>query len=100
MDAKSRQQKSLLSSEKKEKKKPIVKPTEKKKLTYKEKIEYESLMPEIESLEEEKGMLENKIGAGEVNYEEIEKLSVRIGEVINLIDDKTLRWMELDEYVN
>ena len=100
VDERVKQKKSELSFEKKEMKKPAVKPTEKKKLTYKEKIEYEKLMPEIESLEKEKGVLEDKIGSGEVNYEEIEKLSIRIGDVIELIDDKTLRWMELDEYVN
>jgi ATP-binding cassette subfamily F protein uup len=100
IDEKDRLLKSEVLSEKKEKKK-IVKPTsEKKKLSYHEKNEYEKLMPDIETLEEEKLVLESKIGSGDASYEELEKLSIRIGVVIELIDEKTMRWMELDEYVN
>jgi len=57
-------------------------------------------MPDIETLEEEKLVLESKIGSGEASYEELEKFSIRIGVVIELIDEKTMKWMELDEYVN
>lgn len=99
MDEKDKQLKSELSSEKKEKKKRNKKPTEKKKLSYKEKTEYESLENEIEYLEKEKATIEERIGSGETGYEELEKLSVRIGEVIESMDEKTMRWMELDEYV-
>ena len=100
MDEQDKRLKLELTSEKKEKKKSIKPVSEKKKLSYHEKIEYESLMPEIENLEEEKLVLENKIGLGEASYEELEKLSIRIGEVIELIDEKTMRWMELDEFTN
>ncbi len=100
MDEKERQQKLESGAEKKEKKKSLVAPKEKTKLTYHEKKEYDALPCEIEKLEEEKSNLEEKIGSECVDYEELEKLSVRIGEVINLIDMKTIRWMELDEFVD
>ena len=99
MDEKDRILKSEFSSVKKEKKKSPKPIGNKKKLSYKEKIEYELLMPEIEALEDEKFELESKIGSGESSYKELEKFSVRIGVVIELIDKKTMRWMELDEFV-
>ena len=98
-DEKDRQLKIKQSSEKKEKKKVAAKPVEKKKLTYHEKKEYDGLMEEIDKLEEEKKSIEEKIGAGESDYEALQKLSSRIGVVIEAIDEKTMRWMELDEYV-
>ena len=100
IEEKEKQLKSKLSSEKKEKKKSTFIPSEKKKLSYNEKKEYESLMEEIDKLEIEKKTIETKIGSGEVEYEELEKLSVRIGVVIESIDQKTMRWMERDEFVN
>lgn len=75
------------------------KPVEKTKLTYKERLEYESLEKEIEELEKEKGKLEGKMNDVGDDYEALQKCSTRIGELIELIDDKTLRWMDLDEWV-
>lgn len=98
-DEKEKRSKSELSAEKKNKKKSIKRTSEKKKLSYKEKKEYESLISEIEELEQEKESIETEINSGESNYEKLEKLSVRIGEVLESIDQKTLRWMELDEFV-
>jgi ATP-binding cassette subfamily F protein uup len=69
----------------------------KRKLSYHEKREYEGLEEEIEALETEKQELEELFNTGLSEYEEIEKASARIGEIIKLIDEKTLRWMELDE---
>ncbi|MBC8320757.1 MAG: ABC-F family ATP-binding cassette domain-containing protein [Bacteroidetes bacterium] len=100
VEDKDRQLKSELVSEKKENKKNIKRSAEKKKLSYKEKLEYESLIIDIEALENEKESIEKIIGSGETAYEELEKLSVRIGEIIDSIDQKTLRWMELDEFVS
>lgn len=99
-DEKERKLKSELSSQKKESKKTADKPKVKTKLTYNEQREYDSLMEKIEGLEKEKTELEEKMSVGNADYAELEKLSVRIGEVIKLIDDKTLRWMELDEFVS
>jgi ABC transport system ATP-binding/permease protein len=99
MDEKERQQKLESSTEKKEKRKSAKAPQEKTKLTYHEKKEYDALPGEIEKLEEEKSTLEGRIGSDSIDYEELEKLSVRIGEIIDLIDQKTMKWMELDEFV-
>lgn len=99
-DEQDKQLKSKLSDEKKEKKKNISKPGEKKKLSFNEKKEYDSLIIDIEILEREKDSIEKIIGSGDSDYEKLEELSVRIGVLIELIDHKTFRWMELDEYVN
>ncbi len=68
-----------------------------RKRSYKEKNEYESLEKEITSLEKEKSELENMLGSGENNYEKLQKISARIAEIISLLDEKVLRWLELDE---
>lgn len=99
-DEKEKQSKSELSTEKKSKKKSANRTSEKKRLSFKEKKEYESLISEIEELEQEKEYIETEINSGKSNYEKLEKLSVRIGVVLEAIDQKTLRWMELAEYVD
>ncbi len=73
------------------------KPQEKKKLSYKEQREYAILEQEIEDLEKEKQEIETALSQGDKDFEELQKLSNRVSEVIELIDEKTLRWMELDE---
>jgi len=98
-DAKEKQIKVNKATEKKVKKKVAEKPIIKKKLSYHEKKEYSGLMEEIDLLEKEKKEIESKIGSGDTDYEELQKLSSRIGIVIESIDEKTYRWMELDEYV-
>ncbi len=98
-DEKDRQLKVKQATEKKVKKQLVEKPISKKKLTYHEKKEYDGLMDEIDLLEKEKKLIEEKIGSGDTDYEELQKLSLRIGKVIDTIDEKTYRWMELDEYV-
>ena len=73
----------------------------KKKATYKEQKEYEALTAEIETLTNEKADLEAKLSGGTLpDPAEITKASTRIGEVINLLDAKELRWLELDEIIN
>lgn len=67
------------------------------KLSFKEKREYESLEKEIEGLEEEKKTCEQVLNSGTTDYEKLEESSRRIGEIIRLLDEKTLRWLELDE---
>ncbi len=71
----------------------------KKKLSYKEKIEYKKLEIEIAELEEEKSKLENFLSSEENDYEKLEKASLRIGEIIKAIDEKTMRWLEMDELI-
>ena len=68
----------------------------KKKRTYKEQQEYEQLARDIEALENEKKELTIKLEQ-QLDYKEIEKIGNRIGEITDLIDEKELRWLELDE---
>jgi ATP-binding cassette subfamily F protein uup len=68
----------------------------KKKRTYKEQQEYEQLAKDIEALETEKKELTSKLEQ-QLDYQELEKIGNRISEITNLIDEKEMRWLELDE---
>ncbi len=73
-------------------------PTEgRRKMTFKEKREFEALDREIPQLEEEKRTLEERISSGTLSIEELNADSTRIGELITLIDEKSMRWLELSE---
>jgi ATP-binding cassette subfamily F protein uup len=76
--------------------KPL-KDNEKKKLSFKEKREFEELDVLIPKLEEEKIQLEAELSSGTLSSEELVTKSNRIGELIEEIDEKTMRWMELSE---
>jgi len=70
----------------------------KKKLSFKEKHEYEQLEKEVSELEKEKAELDAALkDPANSDYEKIMELSERLGKVVELIDEKSLRWMELDE---
>jgi ATP-binding cassette subfamily F protein uup len=71
--------------------------TQKKKLTFNEKREFESLENEIEQLEAEKEMLETTMNSGKLLHDELYKQSERLMVVKALIDEKELRWLELSE---
>ena len=71
----------------------------KKKRTYKEQKEYEQLAQEIAALENEKAELTVKIQE-QLDYQELDKLGKRMNEITDLIDEKELRWLELDEIEN
>jgi ATP-binding cassette subfamily F protein uup len=68
-----------------------------KKLSFKEKYEYEQLELEIEQLEKEKKQLEVELADPELEYDHMMGKSSRMGELIELIDEKSFRWLELDE---
>ena len=73
-------------------------PKEKKPgLTFKEKREFESLSAEIEKLENEKTQIESEISSGNLNAEDLYAHSTRHGEIIKILDDKEMRWLELSE---
>ena len=72
-------------------------PAKKKKLTYKEQKELEQLEKDLEALASEKAGLEEKLNSGSLPYEELQKASERIGEIMELTDEKELRWLELSE---
>ena len=76
-------------------------PTTKKKASYKEQKEYEALTAEIETLTAEKATLEQQLSSGTLtDPAAITNASTRIGEVIALLDEKEMRWLELDEIIN
>ena len=71
--------------------------TQKKKLTYKEQRELEQLEKDLEALAEEKAGLEEKLSAGNMDFSDLQKASERIAEIIDLTDEKEMRWLELSE---
>ena len=73
--------------------------TSRRKATYKEQKEYEQLTADIEALTAERQLLEATLAAA-VDAEAVVSASQRIGEVISLLDEKELRWLELDELIN
>ena len=73
----------------------------KRKATYKEQKEYEALTAEIDTLTAERADLERQLSDGSLSDPDALTLaSTRIGEIIALLDEKELRWLELDEIVN
>ena len=72
-------------------------PAKKRKLTYKEQKELEQLEKDLESLAEEKAELEDKLNGGTLPYEELQKTSERIGQIMGLTDEKEFRLLELYE---
>jgi ATP-binding cassette subfamily F protein uup len=71
--------------------------TEKKRMTFKEKREFETLEKEIAALNREKEEITQKLSNGDTAFEELQKLSERIGTVTAQIDEKEMRWLELSE---
>jgi ATP-binding cassette subfamily F protein uup len=70
---------------------------DKKKLSFKEKREFEELDVLIPKLEEEKETLENELSSGTLSTDELLSKSSRISELIDEIDEKIMRWMELSD---
>jgi ATP-binding cassette subfamily F protein uup len=71
----------------------------KKKVSFKEKREFELLQKEIEDLTKEKESITVQLNSGSTAYEELQKLAERIGEVTSLLDEKEMRWLELSEWI-
>ena len=76
--------------------KPATAP-KKQQLSFKEKREFESLEKEIADLEKEKKEVNGKLAIGNLPYNELQQLSVRIGEIDSLLSEKEMRWLELSE---
>lgn len=69
----------------------------KRKMTYKEKREYEQLTKELEQLENEQKTLEETLCSGQLSVEELTEKSKRLPEIKDEIDEKEMRWLELAE---
>lgn len=70
---------------------------EKTKLSYKEKLELEQLELQIPQWEAEKKQLEEKLNSGLTDHEELVRTSEQLNTLISLLDEKSMRWLELSE---
>ncbi len=68
-----------------------------RRLSFKEKHELETLEKEMKQLNIEKDLVTHKLSGGETDFEALQKLSNRITEINDLLDEKELRWLELSE---
>jgi ABC transport system ATP-binding/permease protein len=75
-------------------------PVTRKKLSYKEKREFETLEMEIETLEKERTSLNQKLYEPGTAFEVLDQASRRIGQINALLNEKELRWLELSEAEN
>ena len=69
----------------------------KKKLSYKEKREFEQLEQEIAALEEEQRQLEEALCSGTLSVDELTEKSKRLPLLKDELDEKSMRWLELSE---
>ena len=69
-----------------------------RRLSYKEKQEFQQLERDIEALTLEKAAAEEALSSGTLSVEEITKLSERFQVVTQQLDEKEMRWLELSEY--
>lgn len=82
-------------TEKKEK--PTYRNDTKRKLTYKEKKEFEQLENDIAALEAEQAEIEQSLSSGDLSVEEITEKSKRLPVLKDELDEKSMRWLELSE---
>ena len=82
-------------TEKKEK--PTYRNDTKRKLTYKEKIEFEQLENDIAALEAEQAEIEQSLSSGDLSVEKITEKSKRLPVLKDELDEKSMRWLELSE---
>ena len=88
-----------VAEEKAQKSKPQAAPTttQRRKLSYKEQRELEELERQLPELEQEKADLEEALSSGTLSHEVLTANAARIGELIDLIAEKEMRWLELSE---
>ena len=71
--------------------------TSKRKLTYKEQRELEQIETDLATHSAERAELEAELSSGTLPYDRITAISKRIEELVSLIDEKEMRWLELNE---
>ena len=71
-----------------------------RKPTFNEQREYELLTKEIEQLESKKVELESCLNASSSNHEELINWGKELQQTKSMLDEKGLRWLELDEIIN
>ena len=70
---------------------------EKRRMSFKERREFEQLEKEIAELEAEKKAVEEALCSGTLSVDELTEKSKRLPQLADLIDEKTMRWLELSE---
>lgn len=90
--------KKLSDDENKDKEKKSYRNDQRRKMTYKEKMEFEQLSKDIEKLEAEQKQIEDALCSGTLTVEQITELSCRLPEVKDALDEKSMRWLELSEF--
>lgn len=70
---------------------------ERRRLSYKEQREVETIEAELASLTDERTALEASLSSGSLSYDELAAASERIRQIIAAIDEKEMRWLELNE---
>src|SRR5574344_1493545 len=70
---------------------------EKRRMSFKERQEYERLEKEIAELEKEKADIETELCSGNLNVDELTEKSKRLPLINDEIDEKSMRWLELSE---
>ena len=95
LDAKTKEERKEKSAQKKEEPRPA-KQREKMKRSFKEQREYETLTQEMADLEAEKQSLTEALN-NEADYQKLQEMGNRLQEIKELLDEKELRWLELDE---
>lgn len=93
--AKANHEKALLKP--KEEKTQRVRLNEKRRMTFKERKEFEQLEQDIERLEEEKKQIEEALCSGGLSVDELTEKSKRLPQLETELDEKTMRWLELSE---
>ena len=79
------------------KEKPAYRNETKRKLTYKEKTEFEQLGKDIAALESEQAEIEAQLSSGTLSVVEITEKSKRLPVLKDELDEKSMRWLELSE---
>lgn len=69
-----------------------------RRLSYKEKMEFQQLEKDIEKLENEKKQIEDALCGGTLSVDEITKMSIRLPLLNDELDEKSMRWLELSEF--
>jgi ATP-binding cassette subfamily F protein uup len=72
---------------------------EQKKLSFKEKLEFETIEKEMPLLQKEKADLELQMNDGSMPFDQLQKAAERISTIITLLDEKEMRWLELSERI-
>ncbi len=79
------------------KEKPAHRNETKRKLTYKEKTEFEQLGKDIAALETEQAEIEAQLSSGTLSVAEITEKSKRLPMLKDELEEKSMRWLELSE---